>query len=106
MMERACMAIDYTALLMQLAFLAWLAYRTRLGPVLFYLVWQVVSIGVSWGLLSYGLTRAHWRFEHQGYLEAWGYADRLIMAGSFIWMILSMMRWGRGHVPLSWRHPA
>lgn len=102
-MPQADMVGSYLSVLVEWVFLGWLFYRTRLKAVLANLVLCVISFSVTmaWLRLDF-LYPARWHTVGR-YFDAWHHVSEVLMAASFIWMVLAVVHWGRPGVRLSWR---
>lgn len=89
-----------------IVFLVWLAYYTRLKPVLAYAVWLIVSQAVSRGLM-WEMGRFPARFAtFPVTITVWSIVSSILSYGLFVGMLLSLVRRGQPGAPLSWRRSA
>lgn len=86
-----------------LALLWWLYRTTRLRPVVYNLLWHVLS--GAWGLGSGYLNRVTMTFGHgqaprlNVYVFAVSELVSVVGTALFLWMLVSLVQWGRASVP-------
>jgi hypothetical protein len=80
-------------------FLAWLLYRTRVWAVGVALAYYIVENTVFHAWIGHQPPFVPGTHEISPLILAWGIASNLLGLGVFVWMILSLMRWGRKAAP-------
>lgn len=86
-------------------FFWWLYRRTGLKPVLFNLLW-VFADPLLVNVLAY-LRQSPIHAEAAAFLfSIWGILASVANAVFLVWMLISLVRWGRPDSPLSWKSVA